>query len=282
MREIYLNNLKLHDRLLGTSHKIEANIQGLEFPSSRLSSYNRAGEDGIRITNHFAGERRITVEGVIKSTSCEEQQANRQEIEEAVIMQRVANVPVPKELKFINQLGDEYVIDVEVVNFRMPLSNQFSDRFFIDMLAYEPFIRSTTLNQANLVVASVTGFIIPFEIPFILGSGVTGDVVVTNNGISTYPTITLNGPLTNPQVKNLTSGEFIKLNLTINSGNQVVIDVENKTIVLNGTTNVLYTKSAGSSWWQLLNGNNTIRLSTSIAGEGGNGLMEWYEVYAGL
>jgi hypothetical protein len=282
MQEIYLDTLKLHDREAGTSHKIEANIRGLEFPSSRLSSYNRAGQDGIRITNHFAGERRITIEGVIRSDTCEEQQDFRQEIEQAVIMTRVNNVPVPKELKFINQLGTEFVINVEVVNFIMPLRNQFSDRFLIDMIAYDPYIRSTTLNSENLVTATFTGFIIPFDIPFWLGSGTLGDITITNGGAATYPTITLNGPLTNPSVKNLTTGEFMKLNYTLTAGNQVVMDFENNTIVLNGTTNLIGMKSAGSTWWQLANGNNTIRLITSISGEAGTGVIEWYEVYVGL
>lgn len=96
--------------------------------------------------------------------------------------------------------------------------------------------------------------------------GATG--VAANAGIeSTLPIVTLDGPLTNPVITNQTTGQSLKLNVTLASGAQsVAIDFNNKTIFQGGVSRYGWLDT-GSEWWGIAPGNNTLAL-TADAGTG--------------
>jgi len=59
-------------------------------------------------------------------------------------------------------------------------------------------------------------------------------------------------------VQNLTSGKSVTCNITLTSLDTLVIDMLNRTITLNGTSNRRNTMTSDSQWWDLAPGNNTI------------------------
>ncbi len=64
-----------------------------------------------------------------------------------------------------------------------------------------------------------------------------------------YPTIVLNGPLTEPKIKNITTNEVIKLDYTVPEGRTVTINLEygNKTVTDDLGTNLIGTLTSDSS-----------------------------------
>lgn len=93
------------------------------------------------------------------------------------------------------------------------------------------------------------------------------DLVINNIGDAlAYPVIEINGPITNPELKNVTSGDTIKLDAQLELGDTRIIDFQARTIV-NSSGEYKYNELsfAESEWWTLLPGNNSIRLSGAEA-----------------
>jgi len=93
----------------------------------------------------------------------------------------------------------------------------------------------------------------------------TSSGVVTNGGwATTYPTITIVGPITNPVITNVGTGQSLTVATTMASTDTLVLDLLNKTVLLNGSTarNLLTTTS---HWFGVAPG------STPINFNGNNG-----------
>lgn len=82
----------------------------------------------------------------------------------------------------------------------------------------------------------------------------------TNDGtFETWPVIKLTGPVTDPVIYNTTSGKEIGFDITVGSGDYLVIDTGNRTVLLNGTASRYSTLTSDSEWWALDAGDNEIR-----------------------
>jgi len=88
--------------------------------------------------------------------------------------------------------------------------------------------------------------------------GATGYITTTVNNIgwaTTYPNISLVGPITNPLLGNLTTGEFIQITGSFNLLDTINIDLYNKLITLNG--NPARNLFTSGNWFSAQPGNNT-------------------------
>ena len=86
----------------------------------------------------------------------------------------------------------------------------------------------------------------------------TGSATATNSGWSNAdPIVTITGPAQNPVVGNRTTNQAITLNYTLSSSDVVVLDLNQKTVLLNGSNarNIL---ANNSQWWTLEPGNQTV------------------------
>lgn len=67
-------------------------------------------------------------------------------------------------------------------------------------------------------------FPITFPIVFASSPVLDSNLVISYEGTwATYPTITITGPVTNPKITNVTTGEYIELDYTVSSGETVTI-----------------------------------------------------------
>lgn len=102
-----------------------------------------------------------------------------------------------------------------------------------------------------------------FNMTFDLGFGgvsETGNLTITNDGNFATPwRAVIDGPVTNPSIENVDTGETISVTLVVGSGDELVIDSETRTIMLNGTASRYSSLDAGSNWWDMAPGNNTIK-----------------------
>lgn len=190
---------------------------------------------------------------------------------------------VKRVIKFTMEDGVTYRLLSQVVGVTFPQKYMLNADFMIDCLADSLLVENNTPTTTVGGTATVNGFLVPTLVPIVTTGGFNGDTTVINNG--TYPispVITLQGPLTNPQVYNKTTGILMQLSTTLGVSDKLVIDMNNKTVVLNGQTNRLNTKTQASRFWNLQVGSNVINLSSSISSETGTMTIVSYDGYLGV
>lgn len=140
----------------------------------------------------------------------------------------------------------------------------------IQLEAIDPRMYGTVLNSYSASLPVFTGA--SFNFTWNVNFG-----VVTNSGIitalnagnfNTSPIITIAGPVDNPIVENITAGKRLAFALTINSGDQLVIDTDAHSVLyyVAGSSIGASRRSSmttDSQWWELMPGSNTIRYSAN-------------------
>lgn len=130
--------------------------------------------------------------------------------------------------------------------------DEFSFTEAIQFIAHDPIFFDPVVKVAD--VSPFTGvdddIVFAFDFPFVFldaGLGET-DVIVYNGTWLSYPTIIMQGPMKNPIVANLTTGEKIAFNMTIASARTVTIELAygNKTVVDDLGNNLIGTLTADS------------------------------------
>lgn len=114
----------------------------------------------------------------------------------------------------------------------------------------DPRYYDDTQQTASMSVGNPLGRTYNRVYPLVYGGGSTAITTsVTNNGwATTYPVITLNGPITNPILGNTTQGYYITLQGSYSNTDTIVVDLDNKLITLNGAAarNLV---AGGSNWF---------------------------------
>ena len=85
------------------------------------------------------------------------------------------------------------------------------------------------------------------------------------------PVWTVKGPVANPCLKNATTGETLTYNNTLAANDTLVVDMSERTAILNGTTNVIEDMVGG--WVELTAGDNIISYTNDS--QSGTSTIEW-------
>lgn len=249
-------------------------VKGLEHPTVRLPRYNLPGSSGAYISNALYGERRIAIKGVVNApdNSIDTYLANRSKLINCLAIARDSSGNLqPQTITITLQNGD---ILTTTGYIDTPLQMGFSpdqvgfEEFQITFVAPDPNLYSSTSLSGTAQLPVGGGTAIPTAIPISLAPSSGGSVTLINSGSTTsYPLITLNGPLTNPYITNQRTGQFLKISYTINVGDlPVIINCSTQTIT-QGTNNKTGIQSSDSSFWGILSGTNVIGFSAT----GGSG-----------
>jgi hypothetical protein len=140
-------------------------------------------------------------------------------------------------------------------------------------VAPDPLLYSADLSTFTLTLPATStlgGMTVPFTVPMTVAApaGSTGEKNTFNAGtFPTFPTVTIQGPVTDPVLENVTTGRRLRLKYTLASADSLVVDFDNGMVLLNGNTPV-GALASGSSFWPLVKGNNLIRY-TAFTGASG-------------
>ncbi len=115
--------------------------------------------------------------------------------------------------------------------------------------------------------------------PFFYATGLTPDVKTVSSSPSTWThinvgsapatnlVITLEGPLSNPILRNQNNGIWIQYVGTILSGDSVVMDTKYYTCMQGDQNMISIVKHGGDAYWMILDaGNNSMELETDVVG----------------
>jgi hypothetical protein len=168
----------------------------------------------------------------------------------------------------------------------MPINRTVTEApFSLSLIAPDPTIYDNSAGGLNTVVLNPAlggGVTWPITWPIVWSVG-SQPISITNTGnVTIYPTITLTGAMTNPTILNVTTGQFFTLTgLTTSAGDVLVIDLLNRSVILNGGS-VLNYKTSTSSWWPLIAGSNSIKFTTTNTADPVTGLLSWRSGYRGI
>lgn len=283
MKSIYFDSLLLHTNTGAATYVVKTPIEGFEYPEMRLSKYARSGEYGAIVPNALYDGRQITLQGYVLASTSAAYEAARRTLQGAVAISKDSSNKIqPHTLKFTTMDDLAVQCDVYVKNLQMRVDNLIGGEFFLDLYAPDYQLYSQSAASASLTRTVGGGFVLPVVLPIISAASTGGTATATNNGTAeSFPTVTISGPMTNPIITNSTLNRYVQLNLTINTGEQVVIDMKNKTIVKDGQS-VMQNKVAGSQFWWLNPGDNVLRVQSSSGSDAGTVQVSFRHAYLGV
>lgn len=285
MRSFNIGSLALlTNNVSAPNYILQTPIAGLDSPSYRTNYFSKPGEDGGKVSSLFYDQRPVSLTGVVYANDAQTYETARQALATAcAINKNAAGDPVPTLITYTTLAGNSYFFNAYIDRPIFDYTQPNSTNFLITMTVADPFIYGATQVQSGAILApSGGGFILPVILPIVSTPTTGGTATLTNNGnAKSNPLLTLNGPLTNPFIYNQAIGKSMQLNTTIAGGSSVVIDMANKTIMLNGTTPLLTAKDSLSEWWAMVPGSNPITFNTSSTADTGNLMITFYPAWLG-
>jgi hypothetical protein len=128
----------------------------------------------------------------------------------------------------------------------------------------------STVQQSEQIVlpAPPAGMTLPFTMPVTFPGGLPAEsnaLTITNDGtFETRPSLTVTGPVVNPQVTNGTYGQAVSFSgLNLGATDTLTLDMDNRQSFVNST---FYPADPFSAWWVLNPGSNLIFLNGNTPG----------------
>jgi hypothetical protein len=145
--------------------------------------------------------------------------------------------------------------------YRMPLA-------VVEFFATDPRLYDNTESEGLSSLPSAGGGLnFDAAFPIVFGALSTGGTInATNAGtFPTSPTFRIDGPVTNPRIENVTTGQTLSFTGSLAEGEFLLIDTEARTVLLGGTASRYSWIDADAEWWDLPPGTSevTFRASTT-------------------
>jgi hypothetical protein len=276
---IGVNSFTLNDPTSANPVTLDEPIAGLSMPPIRTSSGTYSGRDGGYVGAQFYGMRLITMTGFIFGSPALVE-STRRAFEAAVATGTIL-------LTITTNAGNQYLANCYLDSLDIPINRSLTKApFNLSLIAPDPTIYDNSasgLNTATIVPVNGGGLTWPITwnpVTWLPGGLPT---TITNSGnVIAYPVITLTGSATNPTITNTTTGQlFSILGLTTTGTDVITIDMANRTVLLNGGSILGYVTTT-SSWWPLLVGGNSIKLTTGNSSDTVTGTLSYRSGYRGI
>lgn len=240
-------------------------IEGLDPPDAVINTTRNANADGSVFNSSYVDNRQIIITLAINGPA----EANR------INLYKFFKAKYPVRLYYKNATRDVY-IDGYVKSIPIEFFNK-KQIAQITILCPSPFFNGT--NDEIVDFSNVESL---FEFPFSIEEPIEfGEILVQNelniinNGdVETGFIINIKarGSFTNPTIYSVDTNEYIKLNISLNTGDEIYINTKKKqkTIQLtsNGeTSNIIGNLASGSTWFVLTPGDNIFGVTADTTPE---------------
>lgn len=258
-------------------------IVGLAKPSIRMAGSEYPGRDGGFVSAQFYARRQIVINGFVIGKTCEEFETKKQDFLNELRIRSSIDlfITTPANRKFYTSA---YLLDT-----KMDYESDKIGKFQVSLICEDPFLYDagdginpeTGYTEVPIYRSIGGGYLTPYELPVLWEPGVNYTVVNNNGDIFIYPQIRLEGVFTNPRIDNVTTGQYVELDVTTAPGDVLIIDMKERTITLNGGSILPY-RSDTSSWWGLQPGQNWIALNTESPDDTQQGIVRWRNGYESI
>ena len=242
---------------------VVTDISGLEdLPAIRNQDDIKGYNDGMFTGRDFYGGRSITFTLNVLAGNGNTAQTNFNLFQAALVPQSFGT----SQLSFWLSPSDTPKVIYGRVRGRATLVNPEYTygliRTQVTLFCPDPRYYDATTTSAPMAPTAAAGRTYNRTYNLVYGGGSqTGTVIVTNLGwATTYPTVTINGPITNPTITSNSTNQFITINTTLAAADSLVIDLNNRLVTLNGSP-VRNLMAGNSQWFGCPPGNTGIGLS---------------------
>ena len=268
----------------GTVWTVNPNsLRGLGLPQVRASDTSLAGASGVQFGPDFRSNKVFEIEAWGKAGTEEAAVALLDSLKRVWAAEPGDDPPLrfrPRGQATRVLFGRPRDLEVDYSLVRVGTAHVLATYASEDWLFYSDDVLTGEIT--SMVSDSGTSFPLSFPTGF-GGSGSTNTISVDNTGNArSYPTLTIYGPITNPKVENLSTGEFIQFAVYLAQGEYLEINMRERTALLGGTASRRGTMAVGSKWWSLLPGTNQLRFSGTFTQTVGDEYVNGYsDVYGG-
>jgi len=257
-------------------------VDGLEsLPGIRNQDDNRGYHDGMFTGRDFLSGRNISIIFNTFADSNGSAQTNYNTIQSILLPQTSGTTPLY--FKFPNSPTSEQFVDARVRALRTSVDPNYTYGYItsqVDFFCPDPNYYNNNLQTANMLISAALGRTYNRTFDYTYGGG-SSSVTTTISNIgwaTTYPTITIQGPITNPIVGNTTTGNTLNFTGTYSALDVLEIDLYNQLITLNGSParNLLIS----GTWFDAPPGNSNFFFtgSATLAGTT-QATVSWYSAY---
>ena len=225
-------------------------VDGLEsLPEIRNQDDNRGYNDGMFTGRDFLGGRNLTFEILTFAGNGNSAQTNFNLLQAALIPQTSGTTTLSFQL---SPSDVTYQFSARVRGRQTKIDPDYTYGFIRSQVTFfcpDPRYYSDTATTASMSPSPPLGRTYNRTYNLTYGGGsISTSTAITNSGNwTTYPTITITGPVTNPTIGNITTGQYMTVNYNLTNTDTLVIDLNQKLVTLNGTSarNLV----AGNSQW---------------------------------
>ena len=259
-------------------------VEGLEsLPGIRNQDDNRGYADGMFTGRDFLAGRNITILFNTFGSGNTSAQTNLNTIQSTLLPQQQGTTPLY--FKLPAQVVQEQFINSRVRQFNTSIDPNYTYGYITSQVQFfcpDPNYYNNNLQTATLAYLPPTGrtYNRVYNLVYDPSTAVITTTVNNLGWATTYPTITLVGPIIDPILGNLTTGDSLEFNCTLTGSDTLVVDLYNKLITLNG--NPARNLLASGTWFAAPPGNSIFTLT----GDPGSTVINqtqatitWYSAY---
>jgi phage-related protein len=257
-------------------------VDGLEsLPGIRNQDDNRGYHDGMFTGRDFLSGRTISIIFNTFGDVGGSAQTNYNTIQSVLLPQTQGTTPLY--FKFPNSPTSEQFVDARVRALRTSVDPNYTYGYItsqVDFFCPDPNYYNSNLQTANMLISAALGRTYNKTFNYTYGGGsATVTTTIQNIGwATTYPTITINGPITNPVIGNSTSGDTLYFTGTYSALDVLEIDLYNQLITLNG--NPARNLLISGTWFDAPPGNsNFFFTGTGTLAGTTQATVSWYSAY---
>jgi hypothetical protein len=257
-------------------------VDGLEsLPSIRNQDDNRGYHDGMFTGRDFLSGRSISIIFNTFGDSNGSAQTNYNTIQSTLLPQTQGTTPLY--FKFPNSPSSEQFVNARVRGLRTTVDPNYTYGYITSQVEFfcpDPNYYNNNLQTANMLISAALGRTYNRTFNYTYGGG-SSSVTTTISNIgwaTTYPTITIQGPITNPIIGNTTSGNLLNFTGTYSALDTLEIDLYNQLITLNG--NPARNLLISGTWFDAPPGNsNFFFTGTGTLAGTTQATVSWYSAY---
>jgi hypothetical protein len=273
--------LQLGSTPLITSQWFVTAIRNLAWPGLGVSSVGKGSFAGTKLAISKPQNFRILIEFMLLGTSFADIATQRENFE--ALLSSILTNP-PQTLYITKSNGTQVQVDIKAILLQGDITSDDMQAhpLLVELQTEYPYLKGVTNRVSTLNVYSGGGFAIPMAIPLPMNNGGQNTAILTNNGtVASYPLIVLTGPLTNPQIVNLTNNQTLNLNYNLLAGQIITIDCFNRTAILSPGGNNMRQYLSGD-FITLAPGANSINLGSANTNQSGTAQFTFQDHYIGV
>jgi hypothetical protein len=263
-----ITSIFLNTTQLDANDRILTSIKNLSFPFIQYSATRKAGFGGQSVSPSNFASYKFALEFTIGSTTFSGLATARETF--TALIADALNAGT--QTLFINKdNGTDLQIAIKGVDITSDIDSRetISSVYRIEMETEYPFLQDQFLVTSTAYVYGGGGMAIPMIIPMDMGGGGSNEITINQGGNApAYPQFLFTGPLQNPSLMNVTTGETLNISYSLASGsNKILVDTFLRTVLIDPYITALNGRQyASGDFWVLPPGANVIRLGSSVIG----------------